>query len=225
MGEIAKRVEVPRSTVQRIVSALADEQFLISATPRSRVKLGPAILRLAGATRMDISQLLRPHLEALSERLGETVDLSVLQAQHAVFIAQIKGNHRLQAVSALGERFPLYCTACGKALLATLPPEELDRHIEPKPEPLTPNTITSRELLMAQVERARETLVCTDFEEHTEGICAVGTFFSDAIGNAYAVSVPVPATRFRKKGEDYYSAELLRTRKELLAVSRQARGR
>ena len=67
LGQIAKRVDLPRSTVQRIVNALADEHFLIAATPNARVKLGPAILRMAANTNFDFVKFVRPHLEALAQ--------------------------------------------------------------------------------------------------------------------------------------------------------------
>ena len=48
LGEIAAALDLPRSTIQRIVDALKDEGFLIRASPRGGVRLGPMLLRLAG---------------------------------------------------------------------------------------------------------------------------------------------------------------------------------
>ena len=41
LGDIAARVDLPRSTIQRIVAALVEEQLLMSASLKARVKLGP----------------------------------------------------------------------------------------------------------------------------------------------------------------------------------------
>jgi DNA-binding IclR family transcriptional regulator len=38
--------------------------------------------------------------------------------------------------------------------------------------------------------------VAYDFEEHTEGISAVGTAFIDPVGRAVALSIPAPTSRF-----------------------------
>jgi len=62
LGEIAKATGLPRSTVQRIIGALEAEQFVISATPKARVVLGPALLRLASSVKIDIVQLASPAL-------------------------------------------------------------------------------------------------------------------------------------------------------------------
>ena len=49
LGQIAQRVNLARSTVQRIVAALAAERFVIAASPTARVRIGPTILRLANS--------------------------------------------------------------------------------------------------------------------------------------------------------------------------------
>ena len=47
LAQIAERVGLPRSTVQRIVTALSDERLLMTASPDGRVRLGPGLLALA----------------------------------------------------------------------------------------------------------------------------------------------------------------------------------
>lgn len=215
LGEIAARVGLARSTVQRIVAALADEQFLIAATPKSRVKLGPAIIRLANATRLEVSQLVRPLMEELSREIGETIDLSIIQGKMAVFVDQVTGSHRLRAVSAIGERFPLHSTACGKALLATLSDEKRDKLLAPPLEAFTKNTITNPADLRKELTQIRKSKVAYDAEEYNEGICAVGTWFIGPFERAYAISVPTPATRFERNKQRLQKA-LLETRDRIV---------
>jgi hypothetical protein len=63
---------------------------------------------------------LHPLLEELARSLNETVDLSVLDRGRATIADQIASSQRLRAVSTIGESVPLYCTANGKAFLATM---------------------------------------------------------------------------------------------------------
>jgi len=217
LAEIAGRVDLARSTVQRIVAALADEQFLIAATPKSRVRLGPAIIRLASATKLELNQLVRPYMEQLSRDLNETIDLSVIQGKAAVFIDQIPGNHRLRAVSAVGERFPLHCTACGKSLLTSLSPEKFERLLHNPLERYTPNTITSAAALQKEIRKAQKDAIAYDVEEYTEGICAIGTVFEDPFGRAYALSIPTPATRFAHN-KTKFRAALLECRDAIVSM-------
>ena len=142
LGQIAQRVKLARSTVQRIVAALETESLVIAATPNGRVRLGPAILRLAASVRSDFIAAARPFLERLSAELQETVDLSVVKKDHLVFIDQVIAPQRLRTVSAVGETFPLYCTANGKAYLAQLTEPSIEKLIGRVYEPRTPNTLT-----------------------------------------------------------------------------------
>jgi DNA-binding IclR family transcriptional regulator len=196
LSQIAQRVDLARSTVQRIVGALAAEKFLIAASPNGRVRLGPTILRLAASARTDFVAAARPFLAQLSIELKETVDLAVIKKDHLVFVDQVIGSQRLRTVSAVGENFPLYCTANGKAYLAELTPAAVERLIGTSFERRTPRTITRLDHLLRDLKSVRKTGIAIDREEHTHGICAAGFVTRDPIGNVLAVSVPVPAQRF-----------------------------
>jgi len=196
LGQIAQRVGLARSTVQRIVAGLEAERFLIAASPNGRVRLGPAILRLAASAHSDFVAVARPFLVQLSNELRETVDLAIIKQDHLVFIDQVPGLQRLRAVSAIGESFPLHCTANGKAYLAELDDAAIGRLIGTSYERRTPRTLTRLEDLLRDLKSARRTGVAIDREEHTHGICAAGIVTRDPFGNALAVSVPVPAQRF-----------------------------
>ncbi len=95
LGEIAQRVGLARSTVQRIVEALRSEQFLIAASPTAGVRLGPALVRLAASASVEFDAITRPIIAELSQTVGETVDLSVLKGRSAVFTDQIHGSQRI----------------------------------------------------------------------------------------------------------------------------------
>jgi DNA-binding IclR family transcriptional regulator len=198
LAQIAHRVGLARSTVQRIVDALREEQFVIAASPTSGVRLGPALIRLAASASVHFDHITRPIMMELSQAIGETVDLSVLKGRSAVFTDQVQGRHRLRTVSAVGESFPLYCTANGKAILSVLPDEQVDRLIAAPMPKLTPNTLTKQAELLKAIEVCRRTGVAIDDEEHTEGISALGTGFIDPLGRAVALSIPVPTTRFKR---------------------------
>lgn len=208
LAEIAKKVELPRSTVQRIVAALAEEQLVISASPNSHVKLGPALIRLASATNIDINFIVKPHIEKLSASIGETIDLSIKQGNSAVFIDQVPGTHRVRAVSAIGDRFSLHSSACGKALLAMTNPKKVEKYLQTSLDKHTDNTITDAQELRKTLQEVRENGYSLDEEENTEGVCALGTYFEDALGRIYAISIPAPTHRFSKNKENYKNALL-----------------
>lgn len=205
LAELAAAVSLPKSTVHRLVGALAEEELVASA-PDGRIVLGGAVARLAAAGGEALSPRVRPALEALSRRIGETVDLAVLDGAAVRFVDQLPGPQRLRAVSTVGAEFPLYCTANGKALLAALGPDAARALLPARLRRLTPATITSRAALLDQLELIAREGVAFDREEHSEGICAVGAAIRDAGGPVAALSVPVPATRFAGSEQRYAEA-------------------
>jgi DNA-binding IclR family transcriptional regulator len=195
LSELALSVEMPKSTVHRLISALESEEFVAPASS-GRLRLGRGIARLGAATRDSLRDQIRPFLLRLHEQLEETVDLSVPDGACARFVDQISAPHRLRAVSAVGAAFPLHCTANGKALLAAMPKDELIAAVPARLPALTPETITSRKELWEVLDRVRADGVAYDREEHTLGICAVGAVVRDPYRVVAAISVPVPAQRF-----------------------------
>lgn len=92
--------------MQRIVAALVDEQLLMAASANARVKLGAALVQLGAAADVGTEKMVRPFMQELSRQTDETVDLSILKRDTAVFVDQIQGTQRLAAISAIGKEFP-----------------------------------------------------------------------------------------------------------------------
>jgi len=214
LGQIAQRVGLARSTVQRIVSALESENLVIAASPTGRVRLGPTIARLATSVQTDFVSIARPYLIKLSDELRETVDLATVKKDHLVFIDQVIGPQRLRTVSAVGETFPLHCTANGKAYLAELDEVAIARLIGTKYERRTPATLTRLDDLLKDLKAVRKSGISFDREEHTLGICAAGIVMRDLLGNHIAISIPVPVQRFAEN-QNMIADRLLATKRSL----------
>ena len=211
LGQIAEKVALPRSTVQRIVAALIDERLLMS-TRTAGVRLGPELQSLAEAAKYNTVELCRPHLTALMVETGETVDLSTLRHGQMVFLDQVQGSHRLRAVSSVGEHFPLTSTANGRATLSILPEDQV-------------LTLARTELgeagnlplLQARLALARKLGFAEDNDDHTDGISAIGIAFRDLAGETFAISVPIPTSRFADQRNSVIAA-LLRLKADLVQV-------
>ena len=199
LGELAKAIDLPRSTVQRIVDALDNEGFVLAASASSGVRLGPALLALAAATRFHMAEAARDTLEALAKECGETVDLSLVDQDKVVFIDQVAGTHRLTAVSAVGVSFPLHSSANGKAMLAVMTADELAKlRKRMRLNAVTPNSITSWDALARELDTVRASGVAYDREENSLGICAVSAAIRSPSGELAAISIPAPAQRFEQ---------------------------
>lgn len=216
LGQLAERVALPRSTVHRIASAL-DAEDLVRTAPSGTLQLGPALIGLAAAGRGDLRHEAARFMERLSHELHETVDLAVLDGGQVLFIDQHTSRRRLRIVSEIGARFPLHCTANGKALLAELGRSEVERLLPEELPKLTENTVVTRSALLEELSRVRADGVAYDREEHTMGMSAVGTVVKDRRGAMAAVTVVMPTARF-KGVEDKVTSALLRTRDEIETV-------
>ena len=193
LGQIARKVELPRSTVQRIVSALIHEGLAASDGGNGGIRLGEQIRVLANAPAFDLRGHFRPLLEQIAAATSETVDLAVLEGPNMRFIDQIEGNQRLRTVSTIGDKFPLSTTANGKAALAQL-------------SETSARTFIAAELgsddrvdtLMVELRRIRDGEIAADLGEHSEEVCALGFAVIGPNKEIAAISVPVPSSRFHR---------------------------
>ncbi len=208
LGKIAERVSLPRSTVQRIVSALQEENFIVAEKGSSGFKLGPELSALAAATRYNTAEECRLLLTELSQATGETTDLSALRGGGMIFLDQIPGTHRLRTVSAVGDVFPLTTTANGRSVLAMMPKDRAQLLIEQEWE--RRGIDGDMPSFLAMLAEVRDTGIAFDLDEHTPGISAIGFAFADWSGALHAISVPVPSTRFNANRREI-ETEILKT--------------
>lgn len=218
LGQIAKMVELPRSTVQRIVGALQTERMVISDPTGGGIRLGPELNSLAEAARYDIVESCRPFLKELSDRTDETADLSVFLGSSMIFLDQVTGNHRLRTISSVGETFPLTTTANGRACLSRLSSDKAVSLIQDEWKKRGIDGDVDQ--YMKELVSIRSAGLAHDLDEHTDGISAVGFAFRDWIGDLHAISIPIPSSRFEKKREDI-ERELLNTAQEVRKMIKQ----
>ena len=200
LGELARHIGLARSTVQRIVDALHKEGLVMAASTQSGVRLGPALLSLASATRFHIGETARQTLKLLAQECDETVDLSLADQDKVIFIDQIAGKQRLSAMSAIGVSFPLHSSANGKAVLAAMKDAEITKlRKRLLLEAITPNTITTWDKLEREIDQVRKTGIAFDRQENSLGISAMSIAIRSPAGEIAAISIPAPSGRFDDK--------------------------
>ncbi|MDR3436359.1 IclR family transcriptional regulator [Telmatospirillum sp.] len=195
MSEIARASGLPRTTAQRLVAALAAQQFL-TVGGSGRIRLGPALARLAGAAHADVTTVIRPHLDILRQQVNETVHLWVAAEREIVLVDQIVCDHEIRVVTPIGARYPLGCTAAGKAILATLSDAEIARLVDGYLEPHTEQSIRSLDALMADLAVVRSEGVAFDLEEHAQDVCAIGAVLCTGTTDRFALCIAAPTRRF-----------------------------
>ncbi len=196
LSQLAARLDLPRSTVQRIVMALSAEGLLVSASRLGGVRLGPEFLRLAASSRRELWREVEPFMQQIFDATTETVDCAVLDGTKVRIVDLIPAHHQLRAVTEVGSTFPVHCSSKGKAILAELGDETVLRLLPAKLEKLTDKTTVRRADLIKELQEVRRVGVAYDIEGTTPGICAAAIALTEPMGNLVAISVAAPTQRF-----------------------------
>lgn len=205
LADLAPKVDLPKTTLHRVVGALAEED-LLRVDDAGRIWLGRALIELSRAATADLAAQVRPAVQRLHRAVDETVDVAIVEGATVRFIDQIQSTRPLRAVSAVGAVFPLHASANGKAALAAMAPAEAAAVLAGPLEPLTPATITDPAVLRAELADIARSGVGYDRQEHTVGICAVGAAVIGPVGPVLTLSLPVPTERFIASQDDLVAA-------------------
>jgi IclR family acetate operon transcriptional repressor len=196
--DLARRLEVHKSTVFRLLATLQEHGLVEQNPTTERYRLGYGLVRLAGSVvaEVDLARASRPVLEVLANRTGETVNLAILQGDQVVNIEQIAAPNLVVNVNWVGKQTPLHATSNGKVLLAHLPASDRQTLMPRALSRLTPRTITDPRVLERQLRRVLEDGYAFTLEELELGLNAVAAPVFAADGRVLAaVSVAGPSYR------------------------------
>ncbi len=174
LTELAKEVNLNKTTTYRLLTALESEGF-VTRHGEDRYRLGPEAIVLGGRAlrQNDLRRVTRPYLEQLAEQTGETTSLDVLVDGDVLLLDEVIGPRLTGSMSSLGTRHPAYATATGKVILAFLPPEKVERLLLRPLTPITTETITSVDVLQQQLSQIRQLGYALNREELEEGLVVV----------------------------------------------------
>jgi len=147
--------------------------------------------------RRDFVASARPHMQRLVEQCGETVNLGVIDQGEVVFISQVESREVMRMIVRLGSRSPIHASGVGKALLASMPEQQVTRILQQRGlARYTDHTIDSPAPLHAELEQVRQQGYALDDEEHAVGLRCVAAPIFDENGQALAaISLSGPKAR------------------------------
>ena len=131
VNELARYLEVPVSSLHRILKILKGENILEISSVTGKYKIGSEMIRMSSiiSSKVDIKNVARPFMKNLSDKLNESVYLSLYHPQQKKlsFVDSFhSSNNALQYVLEIGVLHPLYLASSGKAILAFLDQGEID---------------------------------------------------------------------------------------------------
>ncbi|MFC7457410.1 IclR family transcriptional regulator [Brachybacterium sp. GCM10030267] len=125
--QIARDLDLPRSTTYDLLSVLVERGFALHLASERLYGIGPAAFELAGgyARQEPLARVGRRVVENLVDEVGESGHLAVLHGRDVLYIVEERARNRPSLVTDVGVRIPSHLTASGRALLAELPPAQL----------------------------------------------------------------------------------------------------
>jgi DNA-binding IclR family transcriptional regulator len=167
-----------------------------------RAGLGLVSLAFRVIDRLDVRHQAQPELKELNKYLNETIHLAVLDEGEVVYIDKFESDRSIRMHSAIGRRSPVHCTGIGKALLAHLPEEEVDRIVAERGLPrFTPTTLTTVPELKEHLRLVRDKGHAIDDAEFEMEIRCVAAPIRDHTGAVVAAaSITIPCARISREG-------------------------
>lgn len=201
VGELSRQLQLPKSTVQRLLRTLELEGWAeTSSEPVTRWQLTPRLLSVArsGAPARGIRDIALPHVAELGKATGETIHFCLPDGiQQLVLVERIDSIQPVRTYNPIGAGTGFHNSAAGKSWLAALSEDELVEHLAAPLEPTMPNTITDPAEMVRQVREARANGYAVNLAENRAGVCAIGAAVVDTAGKPIAtVSISMPESRF-----------------------------
>lgn len=202
VGTLSAELRLPKSTVARYLSVLSELGFVQQSSDDQRYRLGPKLYLLGRAVPLDalVREAARPHLVALTARLGETSILAIVDGPSALCVEKIESPHAMRLTARVGERAPLHVGGTPRCLLAFLPEVEREAYLARPLAARGPGAVTDPQTLRALAAETRARGYVISRGELDAGMVSVAAPVWDGCGAVVAaVSMAGPAFRLTEE--------------------------
>lgn len=204
VGEISRRLELPKTSVQRALTTLGEAGWIRQADDgTARWSLSARVLAFGrGSAHQTLRNLSQATMSELRSETQETILLFVRDGDHVVAIEGLEGLKPVRAHTSVGTTAPLHASASGKAILAELPDDEVEAYIGEGLSAYTEETITEPRALRSELDRIRRRGYATHRGEWLRDVASVGAVIRGPDGRAEgAIVIAAPAERLPRKRE------------------------
>jgi IclR family pca regulon transcriptional regulator len=185
-----------RATTRRCLLTLAELGY--AAYDGKFFTVTPKVLRLGTGclATMPLPRIVQPLLDDLSEKIGQSTSVSILDETEIVYVARAAQRRVMSIALMPGSRLPAYCTSMGRVLLAALDMASRERilgrsHLEAR----TDRTITDIEMLMVELDETKARGYALIDQEVEVGLRSIAVSLKNVRGQTVAaLNVGLPAT-------------------------------
>jgi len=195
--QIAKRTELPRTTVHRLVSTLKTLGLLEQDRDRERYRLGLKLFELGNTVlaNMDLQREAAESINTLSKKTGLSVHLGVFDGHGIIMVSRLDSSGLNNVITL--ESAAAHCSATGKAVLAHQSEALFKRLVSQGLPAFTTHTITDGDELAAELRKTLERGYSIDDREYEDWRRCVGAPIWNASGRVFAaISVTGDKARF-----------------------------
>lgn len=223
LSDLARDLDIPTATTHRILTTLETHGFSSFDEDRQEWSVGLEAYRTGAAflKRSSVLEVGRPIMRRLMQETGETANIAVPDGPAVVFVGQVETQNPIRAFFAPGTRTSMHASGTGKAILAALLPEALERVLGRMTlTDFTAQTLTTRERLASDLDATRTRGWSFDGEERYEGMSCIGAAIHDGAGQPVAgISVSGPSARFAPDRRAALGAMVARAAAEITELS------
>lgn len=202
VADLARLVDVNRSTAFRLVYTLESAGFLHKVPDTRRYRLGSRVLELGYSflAGKDLTEVANPVLDRLRDETSTSTHLIIREGRNAVYIARFQGNTSLISAVSVGSRLPLHATAPGRVLLSGLPLADVVALYDGfEFKSYTEHTPTNMGTLVSLVEQDRKQPLVVSWGFYDPGVASIAAPVRNASGGLEAaISISCPINTFEK---------------------------
>lgn len=192
LSQLAESSGLPLPTIHRIMRTLLTGGY-VRQQPSRRYSLGPKLIRLGETAGRSLGAWARPYLASITEAVGETSNMAILDGAKVVYVSQVPSPHAMRMFTEVGRQVDVHCTAVGKAMLAEWPVEQVDQLLSRAGMPAkTERTITDLTTFRAELTTVRDQGYAVDDGEQELGVHCIAVAVPKS---SAAISISGPQTR------------------------------
>lgn len=199
LSQLATEAALPPPTIHRLVRTLVELGYVRQESNR-QYSLGSRLIRLGEVSSWRLGTWARPHLATVVDRIGESVNLAMLDGDDVVYIGQVQGSRNaMRMFTERGRRALPHATAVGKAMLAREPDDAVRALLRRTGMPQhTEHTLTTPEAFLTALAQTRRTGYALDDGEQELGVRCVAVPVLDT-PRLLAVSASAPTPRMTEE--------------------------
>lgn len=202
LKEITARVELPKSTVFRLLNTLQTLGYIEQDMDSQTFTLSSKFTSFFdGANKgSNLLDLARPYMEKLRDEYKETVNLAKLVDDVPVYINVMESSHSFRISDSVGDRASFHSTAIGKSIIAFLPDDKRKELLKNYAfTRFTKKTIMNIYDLEKELAKIKRQGYATDNEEGHDGVICIGApIFNKHQYALAAISISMPKVRAKK---------------------------